>query len=64
MLLSIALLTKNSEDTVRYAIRSLYIQDIPKDVAFELIVVDGYSKDNTLKIVYEEVQRVQRKVSR
>jgi len=61
MLLSIALLTKNSEDTVRYAIRSLYIQDIPKDVAFELIVVDGYSKDNTLKIVYEEVQRVQRK---
>jgi glycosyltransferase involved in cell wall biosynthesis len=57
MLLTIALLTKNSEDTVRFALRSIYRQKIPDDVAFELIVVDGYSKDNTLKIVKEFVER-------
>jgi len=58
MLLSIALLTKNSEDTVRYALRSIYRQVIPRDIEFELVVVDGYSKDSTLKIVAEEVQRL------
>jgi len=58
MLLSVVLLTKNSEDTVRYALRSIYRQIIPRDIEFELIVVDGYSKDNTLKIVAKEVQRL------
>jgi glycosyltransferase involved in cell wall biosynthesis len=58
MLLTIALLTKNSEDTVRFALRSIYRQKIPDNITFELIVVDGYSKDNTLKIVAEEIQKL------
>ena len=61
MLLTIALLTKNSKDTVRFALRSIYRQKIPDNVAFELIVVDGYSKDNTLKIVAEEIQKLKEK---
>jgi glycosyltransferase involved in cell wall biosynthesis len=61
MLLTIALLTKSSEDTVRFALRSIYRQKIPDNVAFELIVVDGYSKDNTLKIVAEEIQKPKEK---
>jgi len=61
MLLTIALLTKNSEDTVRFALRSIYRQRIPDNVTFELIVVDGYSKDNTLKIVAEEIQKLKEK---
>jgi glycosyltransferase involved in cell wall biosynthesis len=56
--LTIALLTKNSEDTVRFALRSVYRQKIPDNVTFELIVVDGYSKDNTLKIAAEEIQKL------
>jgi len=58
MMLTIALLTKNSEDTVRFALRSVYRQKIPDNVTFELIVVDGYFKDNTLKIVAEEIQKL------
>jgi glycosyltransferase involved in cell wall biosynthesis len=61
MLLTIALLTKNSEDTVRFALRSIYRQGIPDNVTFELIVVDGYSKDNTLKIVAEEIQKLRKR---
>jgi glycosyltransferase involved in cell wall biosynthesis len=57
MLLTIALLTKNSEDTLRFALISIYKQKIPDNVTFELIVVNGYSKDNTLKIVAEEIQK-------
>jgi len=61
MLLTIALLTKNSESTVRFALRSIYRQKIPDNVAFELVVVDGYSKDNTLNIVAKEIQKLKEK---
>ena len=63
MLLTIALLTKNSEDTVRFALRSIFRQKIPDNVTYELIVIDGYSRDSTLNIVTEEVQKLREKFS-
>jgi glycosyltransferase involved in cell wall biosynthesis len=63
MLLTIALLTKNSEDTVRFALRSIFRQKIPANITFELIVVDGYSKDDTLNIITEEIQKIREKFS-
>ncbi|MEM0253543.1 MAG: glycosyltransferase [Candidatus Bathyarchaeia archaeon] len=58
MLLTIALLTKNSEDTVRYALKSILKQNIPLGAALELIVIDGYSTDNTLKIVEDAIGKL------
>jgi len=61
MLLTIALLTKNSEDTVGYALKSILKQNIPPNVTLELIVIDGYSTDNTLKIVEDAISRLRAK---
>jgi len=57
-MLTIALLTKNSEDTVRYALNSLRRQKMPSNLTFELVVVDGYSTDNTLKIVSDGIRKL------
>jgi len=60
--LSIALLTKNSERTVKWALQSLLIQYIPEGLEFELIVVDGYSRDSTLDIVENYCRKLQSKL--
>jgi glycosyltransferase involved in cell wall biosynthesis len=60
-MLTIALLTKNSEDTVKYALNSLYRQEIPQSLTFELIVVDGYSTDSTLKVVNDGIDEMRKR---
>ncbi|MCW4007347.1 MAG: glycosyltransferase [Candidatus Bathyarchaeota archaeon] len=47
---TIGLCTRNNEETIRYVIKSLLSQEYPHR-NIELIVVDGSSKDNTLKII-------------
>lgn len=47
---TIGMCVKNSESTVKEALQSTLSQDVP-NVFFELLIVDGYSRDNTLKIV-------------
>jgi len=61
--LSIALLTKNSERTIKWALQSLLAQDIPEGLEFELVVVDGHSKDSTLDIVESFCEKMQRRFS-
>lgn len=63
MLLTIALLTKNSEDTVGYALKSVLRQSVPSNIMLELVVVDGCSTDNTLKIVEEIIHKLYVKFS-
>jgi cellulose synthase/poly-beta-1,6-N-acetylglucosamine synthase-like glycosyltransferase len=48
--ITIGMCVKNSEDIVKKAINSILDQDFPKDLT-ELIIVDGKSKDKTLKIL-------------
>jgi glycosyltransferase involved in cell wall biosynthesis len=60
-MLTIALLTKNSEDTVKYTLNSLYTQKIPSSLTFELVVVDGYSTDNTIKVVNNGINKIREK---
>ena len=47
---TIGLCVKNAEETIRYAIESLIIQDYPQG-ALEILIVDGRSEDRTLNIV-------------
>lgn len=53
---TVGLCVKNSELTVKEALRSVLNQDFPHG-CFELIVVDGYSRDNTMKIVRDCLQK-------
>jgi glycosyltransferase involved in cell wall biosynthesis len=47
VMVTLGMCVKNSEGTIRDAIDSILSQDYPHET-MELIVVDGYSKDNTL----------------
>jgi glycosyltransferase involved in cell wall biosynthesis len=47
---TVGLCVKNIEATVSQSVKSILDQDFPHDL-MELIVVDGYSKDMTLKII-------------
>lgn len=46
---SVIIPTKNSEEFIERCLNSISAQDIPKD-QFEIIIVDGNSRDNTLTI--------------
>jgi len=46
---SIVVASYNSQDTIEECLKSILAQNYPKD-AFEVIVMDGESKDNTVKI--------------
>jgi glycosyltransferase involved in cell wall biosynthesis len=52
---TIGFCVKNCEATVKEAIDSIICQDYPHDL-MEVIVVDGYSKDRTIKIVKEALR--------
>ncbi|MCX8205327.1 MAG: glycosyltransferase [Candidatus Nezhaarchaeota archaeon] len=64
MLLTIALLTKDSADTVWYALKSILRQSVPPSTTLELVVIDGYSTDDTLEIVRDMVSRLYVKFDR
>ena len=53
---TVGLVTKNCADYIQDAITSIVKQDFPHDL-MELIVVDGYSKDNTLSILKENLDK-------
>jgi glycosyltransferase involved in cell wall biosynthesis len=55
-LISIILTTYNSEKVVKKTLRSIIEQDFPLNSA-ELIIVDGGSKDSTLKIIEKFVEQ-------
>ncbi|MCI4462549.1 MAG: glycosyltransferase family 2 protein, partial [Thermogladius sp.] len=55
-LISIVLTTYNSESVVEKALKGVVGQDFPLN-RVELIIVDGGSKDNTLKMVKEFAER-------
>lgn len=57
-LITIAIPTKDSAKTVEYTLKSIYRQVIPRNYALELVVVDGYSKDSTVKIVKEWIKKL------
>jgi glycosyltransferase involved in cell wall biosynthesis len=47
---TVGLCVKNAKQTIYQAIASILDQDFPRDL-MEIIIVDGYSKDGTLKII-------------
>ena len=49
---SIIVAACNSQDTIEECLKSILAQNYPKD-AFEVIVMDGESKDNTVKIAQQ-----------
>ena len=49
---SIIVASYNSQDTIEECLKSILAQNYPKD-AFEVIVMDGESKDNTVKIAQQ-----------
>jgi len=51
MLLTIGIPTKNSEKHIMYALKSIARQILPKDLEIEIVIVDGGSKDKTLKYI-------------
>jgi glycosyltransferase involved in cell wall biosynthesis len=52
---TIGMCIKNSESTIKQAVESVLNQDFSHDL-MELIIVDGYSQDNTLEIVKEALK--------
>ena len=56
-LVTIGLCVKNAEATVENALQSIIDQDFPHN-SFELIVVEGFSKDKTLSIVEKHLSDV------
>ena len=54
---SIIVASYNSQDTIEECLKSILAQNYPKD-AFEVIVMDGESKDNTVKIAQQFPIRV------
>jgi glycosyltransferase involved in cell wall biosynthesis len=56
-LVTVGLCVKNAEATVAKAIQSIIDQDIPHE-SFELIVIEGFSKDQTLTIIKEDLRGV------
>jgi len=53
MLITIGILTKNSEETIPYTLSSLLNLELPSELSIEIIVIDGYSYDRTLDIIAE-----------
>lgn len=53
---TIGLCVKNSEATIKEAVDSISAQDYPHEL-MEIIVVDGYSKDKTLPIITESLEK-------
>jgi len=47
--ISIAIPTYNEEKSIDRCLKSIFMQDYPKEL-LEVFVVDGYSTDNTVKI--------------
>ncbi|WP_299948082.1 glycosyltransferase family 2 protein [uncultured Microbulbifer sp.] len=60
MKVSIITVSYNSEETIRETIASVLFQDYPK---IEYIIVDGGSKDRTMKIVSEYEERIYKIIS-
>jgi len=54
-LVTIGVCVRNGEDTIKEAIESIIEQDFPNELV-ELLVVDGYSKDNTLSIAKKSLE--------
>lgn len=52
MKLSIIIPTYNNEKTIYDCLKSIFVQDFPKE-NFEVLIVDGGSEDNTVKIAKE-----------
>jgi glycosyltransferase involved in cell wall biosynthesis len=53
---TVGMCLKNSETTVKEAIESLLEQKYPHEL-MELIIVDGYSRDKTLRIIMETLKK-------
>lgn len=60
LLITIAIPTKNSAETVGYTMASIYRQmnTIPRNCLIELVIVDGCSIDNTVRIVNEWIDKI------
>lgn len=54
---TIGMCVKNAESTIKEAIESILIQDYPHKL-MELVVVDGCSQDNTLRIIKNRLKEV------
>jgi glycosyltransferase involved in cell wall biosynthesis len=52
--ITVGMCLKNSEPTIKETIDSVFNQNFPHEL-LEIIVVDGYSKDKTLKIVQDRI---------
>ncbi len=53
---TIGVCVKNAQLVVRRAMKSIVEQDFPRD-QMEVLVVDGYSRDNTLKIIEDNLRK-------
>jgi glycosyltransferase involved in cell wall biosynthesis len=57
VIVTVGMCVRNAEPTVKEAIESVIHQDFPHEL-MELIVVDGHSKDRTLSIVRDYLDRI------
>lgn len=57
---TIGVCVRNCEDLIREAIGSIINQDFPHEF-MELIVVDGYSQDETLRIIRDVLKKTDMK---
>jgi glycosyltransferase involved in cell wall biosynthesis len=53
---TVGMAVKNNESTIQKTIRSVLNQDFPHEL-MEIIVVDGNSRDQTLKIIRSNVAK-------